>query len=293
MAKPMINFDVDTRQASAAVGYLSGIAKSIGSQRFMDGVTDLTYAKLSEEFGRQIDLVAKSNPDNYHHVYEWRLTGIKKGRLWRTKVRGRGSNKIATFEFKASRTPIPTPLERYRSRSNDPIKKVPFKVVQRLSGRKNFFYWKAPIMESNTEVTIRPKYSSVLFVPLGDDPSVRTTSRDQQRGYVFTKHAVQIKPGGEQTTGRFTAFWTAWWNGPAQDIFDVELKKYFESDITKTNIKQVLARYSVARNGSRAASLTKSQRAYEAGQQTAQAFFKVKSGSYKRKANALMEENNG
>ena len=286
----MINFDVDTSQASAAIGYLSGIAKSIASQRFMDGVTDLTYAKLSEEFGRQMDLVAKSNPDNYHHVYEWRLTGIKKGRLWRTKVRGRGSKKIATFEFKASRTPVPSPMERYRSRRDDPIKKVPFDVVKRLSNRKHFFYWKAPIMESAAEVTIRPKYSSVLFVPV--DETIRSSPRDQNRGYVFTRHAIQTNPGGEKTTGRFTGFWTAWWSGPAQDVFDVDLKKYFESDITKTNIKQVLARYSVARRG-RAASLTRSQRAYRAGQETAQAFFKLKAGSYKRRAEMLKEENDG
>ena len=293
MAKPIISMDVDTSQASAAIGYLAGITKAIGGQRFMDGVTDLTYAKLSDEFGRQMDAVAKSNPDNYHHMYEWRLTGIKRARLWKTRVSGRGNNKVATFEFKASRTPIPTPMERYRSRTNDPIKQVPFDVVKRLSSRKNFFYWKAPIMEANSMVTIRPKYSSVLFVPLGDEPVTRASVRDQNRGYVFTRHAVQIKPGGEQTTGRFTGFWVSWWGGPAHEIFDVELKNFFESDITKTNIRQILSRYSVARKGSRAASMTKAQRAYRAGQETAQTFFRNKARSYSNKAKTLMEDNDG
>jgi hypothetical protein len=263
----------------------------IGSRRYLDGVTDFTYAKLADEFGRQMDLVAKTNPDNYHHVYEWRLTGLKRGRLWRSRVRGRGKDKVAAFEFKASRTPIPSPMERRHSRRNDPIKNVPMDVIRRLSNRKHFFYWKAPIMENGTTVTIRPKYASALFIPLGEGQEVQGFSRDRTRGYVFTKNAVQSNPGGGKTTGRFTAFWVSWWSGPAHQIFTQEVMPYLQSDAVKTDMKRVLARYAVPKTGARTGSMTNAQRAYEAGQQAARVFYSAKARSYTTRAKAWREAN--
>lgn len=286
MAKSMASFGVDTSEAQAAIGYMQGVTKMIGSRRYLDGVTDFTYAKLADEFGRQIDLVAKTNPDNYHHVYEWRLTGIKRGRLWKFKVRGRGSQKIATFEFKASRTPIPNPMERYRSKKNDPIKNVPFDVVKRLSSRKHFFYWKAPIMEAGSTVTINPRYSSVLFIPL-NEPSIHNPDRN----YLFTKRAVEIVPGGGKTTGRFTAFWVSWWSGPAHEIFNGEILPYLQSDAVKTDMKSVLAKYAVPKSGTKAGNMTRAQRAYGAGQMAARSFYSAKAKSYSTRAKAWRESN--
>ena len=229
-------FSMDASEAAAALGVMNQMAMSIETDRFKRSVISYAHAEMAHAFDLSISQAAQQDPAKYHHVFEWRMVGNPAGKLWKHKLTGRGGNREAHFTWKASKAPILTPQERYSgaySTGEDAIRKVSPKVISKLSKRTYFFYWKAPVMEYNVKVDIAPKWAKKLFVPVRDNP----------RGYIFTRHVSNFTPGGSETTGAFSTYWTMWWQDQAQAIFDAEIRRTIERDLGRIEPEKVAAKY--------------------------------------------------
>jgi len=217
------NMSSDISGAMAVMGSIDGMCTTVSTNNFKSAVIKHAHHEMSKQFNSTVDIIASTNPESLHHVYEWRMVGIPAGRLWKNTLKGHGGSRVASFEFKASRTPILTPMERRRNRS-DPISMVPMQVLQKLSTRAYIFYWKAPVMEYNYPVTILPKYGQKIFVPTGKFDK-------NGKAYVFSDSAQVANPGGSKTTGAFTQLYATWWTAEAPGVFDSIVKKSVEKDL--------------------------------------------------------------
>ena len=221
---------VDLTSAGGAVGSIDGMIAGIKSNRYTRSVIQYTWKRMTQEFDMELDAraVTATGRHNYHHVYEWRFIGNPAGRLWRHKLTGAGGHREATFTWIASKTKILTPEERRANATgisdNDPIQKVPQKNIDRLSTRPYIFYWKAPVMEYDLPVMIRPKDAEQLFVPIWNAKS----------GFKMSMGESVINPGGDATSGSFTYFWTYWWATQAPKVFDSEIRNTVERDLGRT-----------------------------------------------------------
>jgi len=98
------------------------------------------------------------------------------------------------------------------------------KYLDKLSGRKHIFYWKAPIIESGMKVKLRPKYANMIFVPFYGQPrSPKLSKQTIKQGFLFHKGPLTNYPShgtiqGRNLTGNFTAFWEMWWNSSGSTI---------------------------------------------------------------------------
>lgn len=122
----------------------------------------VSIKELIEEY---IDAIARMDPEQLHHVYEWYQVGSPDARLFNIDyvVSGRGLSVNSTFS---------------QSRS---IR----------DGSKTPFYDKASVMEAGVSVTIRPRQSSVLAF-------------DVNGQQVFTSSPVTVNnPGGRSVQGAF------------------------------------------------------------------------------------------
>lgn len=226
--------DTDFSEAGYVLGKVDGMMTQMRTDRFNRAVIEYAHGEMAEQFDADIDAVAIASPNNFHHVYEWRMTGLPQGRLWKHRLRGRGGSRQAQFEWKASRAPILTPQERYANAygisERDPIRNVDPEVLEKLSGRTYFFYWKAPVMEYNITTNITPRWSPVLFVP----------DEGEKRGYRFEPNMVSVvNPGGDQTFMRFSNFWMGWWSVRGPEIFNGMIRKTIEKDLGRIEAEGV------------------------------------------------------
>lgn len=140
-------------------GFLDGIQlEKLEFNRFLGGY-------VVEALGKFIDVRARVNPEQLHHVYEWEMVGSEKGRLFKFNVNATKTNIKIDGSFLASKTPSPT--------SNQ------------------VFSDKASIMENGISITIEPKKSNVLVFE-NDGETVFTTNS------IFIEH-----PGGDAVAGSF------------------------------------------------------------------------------------------
>ena len=154
----MIKTQVDDSQVQAMIGAIDGMTATVKTNRYTNAVLKAIHARLADEFDQTLDVIALSAPKNFHHVYEWGMTGAPQARLWKHTFTGAGNSRVAGFRWKASKVPIPTPEER-ASNPNDPISQLDSKELDKLSKRRYFFYWKAPVMEYNQTVHIVGRHS--------------------------------------------------------------------------------------------------------------------------------------
>lgn len=174
-----LGFRTNTANVDRLAGYLNELSVEVRSSEFIGSVLSDIHSQIAESFDITMDTQAKVDPMSFHHVYEWGQLGDPDGRLWRDVLTGRGRNRIATFEWRASKVPVPT---------SDTQANV------------HIFVWKAPVMEYSTEVTIAPKLSKVLAFDVDGET-------------VFTTQPVHVNPGGEATTGAFTQAYTDFFGG--------------------------------------------------------------------------------
>ena len=226
----MIKVNIDTSEADAALGFINGMATAISTDRYISSVTNYAHGEMAKAFDEQIDIVAMGNREGFNHVYEARRLGLPSGHLWRHRIQGGGRyNKIASFEFLPSTEPILRPSER-RDDTSDPMSGVPDDAFAKLKQRNYTFINKATVMEYGLTTVVRPTQAKRLFVP--------TT---YGRGYRFSKATPQNwrrgnpqdSSGGVGTLGRFTTFWTEWWNTEAPAIWDTQIKTTIEMDLGK------------------------------------------------------------
>ena len=215
----------DLSEVGEAIGAIRGMTVAVRTPAYINAVLTLAHDRMAIAFDEAIDLVSEEGRSpSLQHVYDWPQDGAPL-KLWKHTLIGLGASREASFEFLPSVRPIPTPQER-ASNPNDPISLVPPEELARLSQRRYIFQWKAPIMEYNTPVTIRAKNVSMLFIPTGI----------WEHSFVFAESVQVNNPGGNVSTGRFTAFWTDWWDTAPDDVFESQIKNILEHDLANIPI---------------------------------------------------------
>jgi hypothetical protein len=217
--KAFLAVNADTVEVSSLAGFITTLSAKINQDVNMAPVLNYAHDKLSERFDAYMSVMSPAAPNQFHHVYDWGHIGVPQYQLWKNVLRGRGNDRYASFEFRASVLPVPFP-------EGD---KKPFT-------RKHRFIYKAMIMEYNIGVTIRPKQAKMLAFPVGDR-------------IIFTKGPVFVQnPGGMGTTGAFTAAWTSWWTGAgAEQVFNSEIKKMLERDLSEKAMARFIRKFKPAR----------------------------------------------
>jgi hypothetical protein len=117
------------------------------------------------------------------------------------------------------------------------------------------------VMEYNIAVTIKPKRAKMLAFPIGDR-------------VIFTKGPVFVEnPGGMGTTGAFTAAWTSWWGGAgAEQVFNADIKKKLENDLSEKAMARFIRRFKPARRKTVKLSVADNRAAYDTGARMAEEF---------------------
>lgn len=225
MARSGINLHADFSELSTTIGAVSGMSKAVSTKVFADDLVKYTHSIMADRFDLFVDMAAtgKGGHKRLHHVYEWGMQpGTAYSKLWRHKLLGAGGERNATWDWVASKKPIPTPTER-ASDPNDPMSLVPADELAYYSNRRYWFYWKAPVMELGQPVIILPVNAERLMFPTGriDSPLVWTTD------------SVVYNPGGEDVAGSFTAIWASWWATEAPRAFDEVVEREFGREIQK------------------------------------------------------------
>lgn len=217
-ATGFIDFDADVGSVGYALGAIDGLVTSVDTSHYINAILVETHAQLARKFDTHMRVISASNPKGFKHVFEWNMVGILKGKLWRHHLRGYGRSRTATFDFAASKTPIPRPTPRSTGVSQ--------KELDKLSKRRYVFRWKARIIEFGIPVDIRPKNAKRLFVPLrGQTPqfgNAKDRERAQQRGFVFAQSVHIDRPGGD-AAGNFTTAWFGWWGSTAEQVTNSEI----------------------------------------------------------------------
>jgi hypothetical protein len=145
--------------ASYSEGFIQGIELNrIELNKILGGYT-------AEALGEYIDSKARMNPNELHHIYEWKRVGNKSARLFNINVNA--TKYSITFNGRF-----------YQSKSSS-------------SESGQIFANKAEIMENGISVIVSPKNSNVLaFEDNGET--------------VFTTNSVRIShPGGTEVEGSF------------------------------------------------------------------------------------------
>jgi len=287
MAKPAMSLEMDFTEGYDALGFAQGMTSEIKTDRYLGSVMTMAHSRMADRFDLMMDTLAATNRSSYHHVYEWRMIGQPAGRLWNHAMVGRGTTREATFEWRASRSPILTPQERMSDPlgTNDPITGIDPDVLSKLKNRSYFFYWKAPMMEYGLAARVRPRYAKRLFVPTWRAPGNYRHAMETYQD--FSAGNPQDGSGGAGTVGMFSAAWLNWWNDVAPKIWDTESKNVVENDLgiigkeMSRSKKKAKARFSLKTFGGKK---DYSFAAFEDGRNRAEALVKAKARSYSKQS---------
>jgi len=234
-----MRWDMNLSEIAQLIGTVYGAEKAVRTNVYIDHLMRAAHAEAAGQFNKDIAAQAIAT-QRFNHMYEWGTAGINKGRttrrmnplnpeamLWKHRLTGgRGKVKGIDWEYRASKVPVPQPTTAKT--------KVEREFLDRLSGRKHIFYWKAPIIENGQKVKLRPKYAKMIFVPFYGQPrSPNLSEQTIKRGFLFHKGPLTNVPGhgtiqGRDLRGNFTSFWEDWWNNAGEKILSE--KMYAEVD---------------------------------------------------------------
>lgn len=237
-----MHFDINLGEVAQLIGTIYGIEKSVKTNIYIDHLMRAAHAEAASQFNKDIAAQAIAT-QRFNHMYEWGTAGINKGRtsrnmnplnpdamLWKHRLTGgRGKHKGIDWTFRASKVPVPQPTTAKT--------KVAREYLDKLSGRKHIFYWKAPIIESGMKVMLRPKYAKAIFVPFYGKPrSPKLSERDRERGFIFHKGPLLNVPShgsiqGRDLKGNFTAFWEQWWNSTGEAVLAGAMMKAVDAQM--------------------------------------------------------------
>jgi hypothetical protein len=223
MAKPWVGFNVDFAEASALSGFLKTLSTEIKTTRHIGPVLKYVHAVMSQEFTEYMSVMAASQPARFHHVYEWGEAGNPGAKLWDDKLVGGGNNRIATFQWRASKQIVPVRSDFQEAG----VKQI------------HVFVWKAPVMEYGRPLTIEPKRGKILAYFTGP------TTPEGKYKMQFTRNPIRVNnPGGKMTTGSFTREYVSWWGGSGADgVFESRVRRVLEEDLGKMPIEMATKKF--------------------------------------------------
>jgi hypothetical protein len=208
--------DSTVAQISAFVYYEAAVlSKLTANKQFQNMFTSVIFEQIDTDFGNYIDALARSKPKSLHHVYEWKKTGNKSGRLFKlNKISEQGLSFRVDYDFLPSRSMVPS--------SN--------------SGRRHVFANKAAVMEEGNPLVIRPRNAERLVFEYNGETV-----------FMPKGQAVTVKrPGGSAARNQFTLAHSRFFSGRlvSDSIKRSGFQRIFNSGITKAlrvpaNIKKV------------------------------------------------------
>ncbi len=243
--KAFVGVTMDTVEAASLTGFLTTLSAQIETDANMGPVLNYAHSELSRKFDAYMAAVAPASPKQFHHVYDWGNIGNPQYQLWTNVLRGRGNNRYASFEFRASTIPVPV----HQGEKKD------FRKVHR-------FVYKAMIMEYNIAVTVKRKRAKMLAFP-GNNGRI-----------VFTKGPIVVEnPGGQATTVSFTAAWTDWWSGAgARQVFSDSINETLENDLSERAMMKFMRRFRKAKARSGSINVADNKTAFNQGAKLAEDF---------------------
>lgn len=191
---------METAKIGEALNMIHSVEFTLKTNAHINQLVTATHRILSSRFILHMSQVAFNSPEEFKHMYEWGRVGDPNARLWKHILRGAGATRVATFEFKASKTTVPlTPEKRAVG-------------VQ----QNHIFVWKAPILELGLPVRISPKIATTLVM----DYPKRTGQ------LVYTKRTIFIpRQGAESVWGAFTNEFMRWFaSGTPTQIIKSEIE---------------------------------------------------------------------
>ena len=162
MSKEFVRFDADFSGLAEFIGSAEGWSTEVKTPYYISELLQAAHGATTKDFDREAAQVAKAL--GFTHMYEWGTIGVTRGqghlnpttraaKLWVHRLTGHGSNRKIDFGFRPSVEPVPQediggthPLE-----------------------RKHVFHNKAMIAEYGVPVVIKPKWASVLVIPLNEN----------------------------------------------------------------------------------------------------------------------------
>lgn len=200
MVKATLKTTVDAYDARVSIKSLYEATQMIRRGALTDDVIKASFRVMDKQFNLHVAAQAAARGD-LSHVFDWNMVGSQAGRLWQTKLVGRGSNRSVLYAFLPSK------------------KKVPFDPeLEGLLRRRHVFKRKAEVFEHGEPVTISPKYAKFLVY----------INRHNGAGYVegngkvFKKNGITfttrtsnvVNPGGDKFRGKFSAEFVRFWSNP-------------------------------------------------------------------------------
>jgi hypothetical protein len=148
-------------QISAYVYYNAHvIAKLTENAAFKNKFKEVIFNQIDKDFGEYVDSQARVKPKSLHHVYEWKQTGVKSGRLFKlNKIDSTGLSFQVSYNFLPSKT-----------------------FAKGQGRRRHVFVEKASVMEAGMPLKIAPRHAERLvfdtngytvFMPKGASVTVR------------------------------------------------------------------------------------------------------------------------
>jgi hypothetical protein len=236
MARETLAFDADVAEGTAVAGFLTQLAMGMQTDRHLAPVVEAAHAMMTEDFLIEMGTVAHAAEESFHHVYEWGEVGNPAFRLWNDELRGRGANRTATFSWRPSVKTVPIP-------------EIPAGPTGQQLQQIHTFTWKAPVMEYDLRVNIRPKGASALAFPTGDADNPLWFSR---KGITYRPGRFQMANGESRirggttghTAGQFTKAWVGWWGGPAGEVsFDRGIRKVIDKNFNMLPIEKTAMKF--------------------------------------------------
>jgi hypothetical protein len=198
---------LEVDKISETMNMVNSVAYTLNTNAHVNELITSAHRIISSQFIIHMSQVAFSSPQRFEHMYEWGRVGDPNSRLWKHILRGAGSNRSATFDFKASRKAVP-------------IKPSKQKVgVQ----SNHIFVWKAPILELGLPVRISPKLASTLVMDFPKGASTLT----------YTKRTIYIpRQGSSEVWGSFTnEFMRFFSGGIPRELIKTELEPKIKSGV--------------------------------------------------------------
>lgn len=227
---PGLFVEADTREAMFTSGFMQEYARRLERPEFKGLIEEEVWLTFSRQFDKHMSDMARANPDEFHHLYEYSAAGdgfshVKAGRnrykLWKNTARRAGSGIVASWEWVPAKQFNPTYHQRREGKiGHDPIRDLSQKdfdlLVAKSHNRKHVFIWKAPMLEYQLTTQRRARPGEWLFLP----GRVRTPMKGSDGGFMFAKEATSswMQPG--KTWQTFTANYTFFWGQVVPSRFD-------------------------------------------------------------------------
>lgn len=197
----MINIFIDPSSKNELLAEVSrkveGV-KELNSQYVKKELMDTAFSIASLKFVKKINMMARSNKNAFHHIYEWDKTGVESGRLFRIVKRN---------SFPGSATVYSKFLS---SKKNSPIAKS-----LKIPGSTGKIVTKSGIFKNKASVMEEGK--SVGFI------TSRTIAFSSDNKIVFIPPGKKItikNPGGKNVVGSFNKNFESWWKINFPHILD-------------------------------------------------------------------------